>query len=68
MNLNIGDLIYCDEEHLAHALGVCLIVDMSKTKKSWHKMLDLISLRTGRHIVVPYVNIKHSLRVISESR
>lgn len=68
MNLQIGDLVYCDEGHLAHALGVCVIIKMSETKKTWHRMLDLVSLKTGRHIVVPYVNIKHSLRVVSESR
>ena len=66
--LKVGDLIYCDREHLANALGVCVIIAMSPTKKTWHRMLDLVSLSTGRHIVVPYINIKHSLRVISEGR
>lgn len=63
----VGDLIYCDKEHLANAFGVCVIVAMSQTKKTWHRMLDLVSLKTGAHFVVPYVNIKHSMRVVSSN-
>ena len=66
--LTVGDLIYCDNGQLKETLGVCLIIDMCKTKKTWHRKLEVMSLTTGRCLVIPYISIKHCIEVVSKAK
>jgi len=68
VKVSVGDLIYPDSAHLKQALGVCLVIDICKTKKMWHRKLELLSLSTGRTVIVPWLHLRDSVKVISKAK
>ena len=67
VNIGIGDLVYPDNAHLKKAMGVCLVLYMCKTQKTWHRKVELMSLSTGRIVIIPYLHLRDSIEIISKA-